>query len=144
LVLFLATFAGLILADQLAKVLVTRMPAKTGKRSEADPRMGFRPHLTLKTNPQGGQRAVSARAAIGVWLLAGAAVAFMLVISEWSPALTAGLALALGGAGSNLLDRLRHGAVVDYLALPSGFTFNLADAGIFAGSAIAIAGFLVG
>lgn len=53
-----------------------------------------------------------------------------------------GLALVLGGAVSNLLDRIRYGRVVDFLDFYYGsyhwFTFNLADSAIVVG-----AGFLV-
>ena len=44
-----------------------------------------------------------------------------------------GLGLALGGAGSNVLDQLRRGAVVDFLDLGWWPVFNLADAAIVAG-----------
>src|SRR5579863_8555205 len=53
-----------------------------------------------------------------------------------------GLALVLGGAVSNLLDRIRYGRVVDFLDFYYGgyhwFTFNLADSAIVVG-----AGFLI-
>ena len=53
-----------------------------------------------------------------------------------------GLALVLGGAVSNLLDRIRYGRVVDFLDFYHGayhwFTFNLADSAIVVG-----AGFLI-
>jgi len=43
-------------------------------------------------------------------------------------------ALIFGGAVSNIIDRLRVGAVVDYLAFPIlGFHFNIADAMVVAG-----------
>ncbi|HUI41038.1 MAG TPA: signal peptidase II [Terriglobia bacterium] len=50
----------------------------------------------------------------------------------------AGLALILGGAVSNLLDRIRFGRVVDFLDFYfrgyHWFTFNLADSAIVAGA----------
>ena len=49
----------------------------------------------------------------------------------------AGLGLMIGGALGNLLDRLQHGAVVDFLVLnPWGlfpYTFNVADTAITLG-----------
>lgn len=45
----------------------------------------------------------------------------------------------VGGAASNLLDRLRHGAVIDYLVVRRddvGFAFNLADIAIVLGAAL--------
>jgi len=53
-----------------------------------------------------------------------------------------GLSLILGGASSNLLDRIYHGQVVDFLDFYfhsyHWFTFNLADSAIVVG-----AGFLI-
>jgi len=53
-----------------------------------------------------------------------------------------GLALCLGGALSNIVDRWLYGAVADffhlYLAGQSLFVFNLADAFIFAGAILLI------
>jgi len=46
----------------------------------------------------------------------------------WLPA-----ALLLGGALGNLADRVRDGAVIDFIDLPLWPTFNLADAAITAG-----------
>ncbi|HEV2423265.1 MAG TPA: signal peptidase II [Terriglobia bacterium] len=53
-----------------------------------------------------------------------------------------GLALILGGAMSNLLDRIRFGEVVDFLDVYfrgyHWYTFNLADAAIVAGAFLLI------
>ena len=46
--------------------------------------------------------------------------------------------LILTGASSNLLDRIKHGAVIDYLSLFSLMIFNLADVMIFIGVIILI------
>ena len=44
-----------------------------------------------------------------------------------------GLGMALGGAGSNIVDQLRHGAVMDFLDLGWWPVFNLADVAITIG-----------
>jgi signal peptidase II len=60
-----------------------------------------------------------------------------------SPALRAsslalvGIAVALAGALSNLCDRLARGAVVDFIAIGWWPVFNLADAAIVLGAAVA-------
>jgi signal peptidase II len=45
----------------------------------------------------------------------------------------AALGAALGGAGSNVIDRLRRGAVVDFIDLKVWPVFNLADVAIVLG-----------
>jgi signal peptidase II len=59
----------------------------------------------------------------------------------------AGLGLIIGGALGNAIDRLAHGAVVDYLDLHAFgrhfFVFNIADAAINVGVALLILDLLV-
>ncbi len=50
----------------------------------------------------------------------------------------AGLGLAVGGAAGNLVDRLYRGAVVDFIDLGWWPVFNLADAAIVVGAALAL------
>jgi signal peptidase II len=56
------------------------------------------------------------------------------------PLTAAALGLLIGGALGNALDRLIHGAVVDFALFYWGkwewYVFNLADAGIVAGVAL--------
>ena len=61
----------------------------------------------------------------------------------WTPRLAgAGLALLAGGAAGNLLDRLIHGAVTDFVELHAGSfywpAFNLADSAITVGAALLV------
>lgn len=60
---------------------------------------------------------------------------------------TVGYALIVGGALGNLVDRVLHGHVVDFLLLHFGdrtlFVFNLADAALTLGPAILILVYLV-
>ncbi len=79
-------------------------------------------------------------------LLIGFAVVALVLVSGllWRGATTAltgwGLALILGGALGNLLDRLRHGNVVDFLDFHLGSyhwpAFNGADSAIVVGAAV--------
>ncbi len=59
----------------------------------------------------------------------------------------AALALMLGGAAGNVIDRLRHGAVVDWLDFHAGGwhwpAFNLADSALLAGVAVYLLGDLL-
>ena len=78
------------------------------------------------------------------WLLAAFSVVVMGVIvfllartRAWSPGALA-LALILGGAAGNLIDRVRLNAVVDFLAFDFGSyhwpDFNMADSAIVIGA----------
>ena len=51
----------------------------------------------------------------------------------WLPA-----ALLIGGALGNLADRVRDGAVIDFIDLPLWATFNLADVAIVVGVALLV------
>jgi signal peptidase II len=68
---------------------------------------------------------------IGVALLA-LLVYFARHASQWLIWLPTGM--LLGGAVGNIVDRVRHGAVTDFVKLPLGWPpFNLADASITLG-----------
>jgi signal peptidase II len=47
-----------------------------------------------------------------------------------------GTGMALGGATGNVLDRLRRGAIVDFVAIGPWPVFNLADAALVAGAGL--------
>lgn len=116
--------------------------------------------LAIRFLSPGGPTAPSAfglsLAANGGWWLGGSPTAAVLV-ALWSVALgcaalalavgpdsatnglaSAGLVVALAGAASNLCDRVRRGAVVDFIAVGRWPTFNLADVAIVAGVALAL------
>ncbi len=82
--------------------------------------------------------------AIVPWALGGLAVAVAVGIIWWLARakrwlVIAGLALVLGGAVGNLLDRMIYGAVVDFVLLHAGGwhfpAFNVADSAITLGVA---------
>lgn len=74
---------------------------------------------------------------LGVTILIG--VALLLLLAYFArhasePLLWLPTGLLLGGALGNIIDRLRHGAVTDFIKLPLGWPpFNLADASITLG-----------
>ena len=86
------------------------------------------------------------------WLFTGLASVVSVVIVVWVwrirndgfLLLAAGLALVLGGAVGNLIDRIRLGYVTDFIQVYLGDTlgyfptFNVADAGISVGAAFLI------
>jgi signal peptidase II len=60
---------------------------------------------------------------------------------ERTPALAWGAGIVVGGALSNAWDRVRYGAVADFLnmsccGIDNPYAFNIADVAIFAGAAL--------
>jgi signal peptidase II len=81
----------------------------------------------------------------GPWLLSGLAVAVVVALAVWlwrvdHPLAAIALGLIIGGALGNVLDRVRFGAVVDFLDVHAlGYhwpAFNLADSAICVGAAL--------
>ncbi|HEX9397679.1 MAG TPA: signal peptidase II [Burkholderiales bacterium] len=78
----------------------------------------------------------------GFALIASAVIAYLLVKAPRKRIFCTGLALILGGAIGNLIDRLRFGQVVDFLDFHAlGWhwpAFNVADSAITVGAVILI------
>jgi signal peptidase II len=71
-----------------------------------------------------------------------------LVVIEQAPSVggigaAVGIAVAVGGATGNLLDRLLRGHVVDFIQIGFWPTFNLADVGIVCGIAVTVTALVV-
>lgn len=80
-------------------------------------------------------------------LLAAAVLLYAVVTKALSPVTRLGFSLIMAGAVGNALDRLIHGAVVDFLdatALGLPWIFNLADAALDVGMCLAILGVALG
>lgn len=83
----------------------------------------------------------------GPWLLAGVSLAVVVALLVWlrraeSVLVAAALGAIGGGAVGNVIDRLRFGAVVDFLHAHafgwSWYVFNVADAAIVCGVGVLI------
>lgn len=82
-------------------------------------------------NRRGSIAPLSPAAAGVLYALLSAALAAILLTADSLPRLTAtALGLAAGGAASNLFDRARLGAVVDFIRIGQWPAFNLADAAL--------------
>jgi signal peptidase II len=78
------------------------------------------------------------------WVLIGISVAVSAALIWWvlrrqSAPMALGAGLVLGGAIGNAIDRVRHGAVADFLntsccGIENPFSFNVADIAIFLGA----------
>lgn len=72
------------------------------------------------------------------WLVAVACVVSVVALASPLPAAAAaGLGLVLGGATSNLADRIGRGGVVDFIEIGRWPAFNVADAAMACGLAAA-------
>jgi len=107
---------GVLVADQLTKLLVRDGIA----RGDEDPIL---PGLKLVHVKNDGVAFGIALVALVVYFARHADRPLM-----WLPT-----GLLVGGALGNILDRLRDGAVTDFLKLPAWPAFNLADVAITAG-----------
>lgn len=91
--------------------------------------------------------------ALNAWALPVLAAAVVMLVTYWllrarTPVIGLSLGLIIGGAIGNITDRLRLGAVVDFLDFHAfGFhwpAFNVADSGITIGAALMIMSSLFG
>jgi signal peptidase II len=131
--------AGVILADQLIKLIVVRAVPLGAE-------VALIPGVLWLTNVENTGIAFGLFRGVPLPVLVAAAltVIFLLFYNWTRPgsgrshdafSRTALGALA-GGAGGNLLDRVRLGYVVDYLDLRVWPVFNLADAAVVIGGAL--------
>jgi signal peptidase II len=138
-----ALSAAIIVADQLTKWVVLANFAH-GERREIT---GFL-NLVLVYN-KGAAFSMFADAdgwqtplLIAFALAAAGIVSYLIVRNPGKRLLCLGLALILGGALGNVIDRLRFGQVVDFLDFHAmGWhwpAFNVADSGITVGAALLI------
>jgi signal peptidase II len=99
---------------------------------------GFLPGVQLvNTRNHGVAFGFFARGEIAVTILICAALVALLVyfsLHATQPWIWLPTGMLLGGAIGNIVDRLRHGSVTDFVKLPLGWPpFNLADASITLG-----------
>ncbi len=123
---------AVLLADQGAKAAV-RMLMYQGESIPVLPSVF---HLTYIMNPGAAFGILPNQNVLfittAVLLITGALVGYR-KLPPGRNILRIGLALVLGGALGNLLDRLRFGKVVDFLDFRIWPVFNLADTAIFIG-----------
>lgn len=142
-VLGLALAAVIILIDQVVKLWVVGT-------MQADPRViEVTPFLNLVMAwNRGVSFGMFSDAALGPWVFLAVAVGFSGVLAVWmarsdSRLLRLALALMIGGALGNAIDRVRWGAVADFVDVHAFgwhfWAFNVADAAISIGAVLLIA-----
>lgn len=70
---------------------------------------------------------------VAITLIALGVVLFLFARDPARPGMWVATGLLAGGAFGNLIDRIRHGHVTDFIELPHWPPFNLADCGITCG-----------
>ena len=132
--------AAVLVADQVTKEII-RATLERGDRREVVP--GF--SISYVTNEgiafglfPGRQAAV---AILTVIALCAIAVALAGLVAR-NATVAAGAGLLVGGSIGNLIDRLAHGAVTDFLDPARWPAFNIADIGIVTGAALIVLGLL--
>ncbi len=132
----------MLILDQATKhFALSHLPASSAASAR-------RALLRVGLNPRGagGRAARGGRALVVLLALEAAALMLLVSATPFFATLTARVALgaALGGAASNLADRLARGGVVDFIDLRFWPAWNLADAAIVAGALVAAASGLRG
>ena len=122
--------AAVLAADQLTKALV-----RGGmRRGEEDPIFPLLKLVNVRNEGVAFGLDVGGATLIVV-IIALALLALVLYFARHSarPLMWLPVGLLLGGALGNIIDRLREGAVTDFLKLPKWPAFNLADVAITVG-----------
>ena len=137
-----AIAAAVIVLDQLVKYWVLAI-AQLQDKGPIEVTPFFQ--LTMVWNPGVSFGLLRADSMAGRWILVAFAAAIVAALAIWARrverALTAvALGLVMGGAiGNNLIDRVRFGAVADFLdfhRLYFPWVFNVADSAISVGVAL--------
>jgi signal peptidase II len=127
----LAACGVVVALDQGTKALVTSLVDR-GDRVEVLPFLAFE-NVRNKGVAFGLGGDISAVAVAATIVVLLGLLAFLVARSRTGWLIWLPVALVIGGALGNLSDRVRDGAVTDFIDLPLWPTFNLADVAIVAG-----------
>jgi signal peptidase II len=125
-----AVFASVLLADQVVKALVD---AGLQRGEERDIVAGIKLVNVRNTGVAFGQLQHGGLIVGAVIALAVVALLVYFARNGTQPWIWLPTGLLLGGAAGNIVDRVREGAVVDFLKLPHWPAFNVADSAITIG-----------
>jgi signal peptidase II len=126
--------AAVLIADQISKALVV-------SRTTSHKSVQERPFVSIQqvVNRRGVLASFGGRTTVlGIWAIAMASSALVLQCGILGPSTlgSIGMGAAVGGATGNLLDQLRRGAIIDFIAIKMWPAFNLADVAIILGAAL--------
>ena len=137
----LAIALAVLMADQAAKFAVLSSPRPPTDSTSFTPVLD----LTLRWNRGISFSLFAQNSGLGRTILLVVTLAAVALLALWllrsrSYMIAAGLGAIIGGALGNAMDRIVHGAVVDFLDLHAFgwhfFVFNLGDAAINVGVAL--------
>ena len=134
-----AAFALVLVVDRSSKWLVIRRVGSGRVIGRGPLRL-----RCVATDGYGLRLVADWRALVALWLVA---VVGCLLLALAGPtaelaATQIGLGAAIGGATSNLIDRLRQGATIDMLEVRGWSVFNLADVAIVVGATVTVSTFI--
>jgi signal peptidase II len=125
--------AGVLAADQVVKALVV---ASLARGEQRDLVAGIKLVNTRNSGIAFGQlQDGGALVAVVIALAVGALLLYFGRHAQ-TPLVWLPTGMLLGGALGNIVDRIREGAVIDFLKLPHWPAFNVADASITVGVVI--------
>lgn len=136
--LFFALAGSIFALDQLTKAIVNSLLPEGSSHVLV-------PGVLLLTHIRNPGTAFGLLRSSGPLLTAVTVAAVIFIIAYWfsvrraerpSPLLSLGLALPLGGAAGNLIDRVRLGHVVDFVDFRVWPVFNVADSAITIGACL--------
>ena len=138
--------AGIVVLDQFTKLAAVKL-LDPHSPIELLPIL----NLVLAYNPGAAFSILSTAGGWQRWLFVGLALVICVFILHWLRSLSrtarlipCALSLLLGGAVGNVIDRLRIGAVVDFIDFHAGGwhwpAFNVADSAICVGAALLVLG----
>jgi signal peptidase II len=145
-----AIAAVVVALDQVSKAWVLG-PLDLPDRGVLEVAPIFR--LSMVWNPGVSFGLLAARGALGRWLLVAFAAAVVTALALWArrisrPLTALSIGLVMGGAiGNNIIDRVRFGAVADFLdfsGLGFKWVFNVADSAISVGVALLLIEMVLG
>lgn len=134
--------AAILVADQISKFWILDL-FRLGERGVVEVLPFF--NLVLVWNRGVSFGLLAADGDLGRWLLILVTIGIAVLVLFWlrratGPLMAVALAMVLGGAIGNIIDRLRFGAVVDFVQLHAAgysfYVFNIADAAISIGVAL--------
>ena len=134
------TFMGLVLVTALLIVAVDQLSKNLALRKlkRRDVQLARGIQLSLTLNPRGMLMLTTTQVLFTSIICGTILLGWFAAAGSQGVARSVGAGLVLGGATSNLADRLRRGAIVDFVRVWRWPTFNLADAALCCGVAVSL------